>query len=108
MDGAGNRQDPAPEFSRPPTLKDLIAICCWLNATHARYVVIGGMAMNFHDMVRGTHDIDLLVDTGTQNMGNVLDALSHPDSAARELRPEEIREYSVLRINDEVTVNLLG
>ena len=31
--------------ARPPRLTDLVALCRQLNEAHARYVVIGGMAM---------------------------------------------------------------
>ncbi len=111
MDGPRDDEDheEPDEFSRPPTFQDLLLICRALNERGARYVVIGGMAMNYHGMLRGTSDIDLLVDADEDNMARVLDALSLlPDHAARELRPAEIQQYSVLRINDEVTVDLLA
>jgi len=32
---------------REPTLEDLVALCGWLNAEQARYVVVGGFAIPF-------------------------------------------------------------
>ena len=104
------RGDPdAQTFTRAPTFDDLRSICAWLNEEGARYAVIGGMAVNHYGFARATMDIDLLVDDHPQNMAKVIRALGRlPDHAALELTPEEISEYVVLRINDEITVDLLS
>ena len=46
---------------RTPEEDDLARICASLNAKGALYVVIGGMAMNQHGMLRATADINLLI-----------------------------------------------
>jgi len=46
------------ERTRAPYLKDLISICRGLNQAGARYVVMGGMAVNAHGYIRATEDID--------------------------------------------------
>ncbi len=101
-------QDDRAKESRPPTLKDLIDLCRELNKQKARYVVIGGMAVIHHGFVRATEDIDLLVDTSLENEKAVIKALSTlPDGAAKELKPGEISQYEVIRVADEIVVDLM-
>jgi hypothetical protein len=109
MEAQGDNQNAEETFTRPPSIEDLVAVCNLLNAEEARYAVIGGMAVNHYGLVRATQDIDLLVDDSADNMERVIAALSRlPDGAARELLPGEIRQYSVIRVNDEITIDLLG
>lgn len=109
MDERRDDQDVEELFTRPPSVEDLVSVCRHLNEEGARYAVIGGMAMNHYGLVRGTQDIDLLVDGSVDNMKLVIRALGRlPDGAAHEIRPEEIQQYSVIRINDEITIDLLA
>lgn len=109
MDEKRDSEDSQKEFTRPPSIDDLIKVCRYLNEEQARYMIIGGMAVNHYGLVRGTQDIDILVDESSENMKRVISALSRlPDGAAREIRPEEILQYSVIRVNDEITVDILG
>ena len=97
------------EFTRPPVIPDLVHLCRMLNERQARYIVVGGMAINIHGYIRNTEDIDLLVETTETNETKVLEALSLlPDGAARELRPGEIGQYVVVRVCDEITVDLMA
>ena len=97
-----------PKESRPPTLKDLVELCRALNDRKVKYLVIGGMAVIHHGLVRATEDIDLLVETSLQNETLVIEALSKlPDSAASELKPGEISQYEVIRVADEIVVDLM-
>jgi len=48
--------------SRPPTIEDLVTVCNKLNEKGAKYVLIGGFAMNYYGFPRATEDIDLLVE----------------------------------------------
>lgn len=101
-------EDGHPKESRPPTLEDLIGLCRELNARKTRYIVIGGMAIIQHGFVRATEDIDLLVDTSLENEKAVIAALSTlPDSAAKELKAGEIDQYEVIRIADEIVVDVM-
>jgi hypothetical protein len=98
-----------PLESREPALEDLVDLCRQLNAQGAEYVVVGGFAMRAAGYVRRTMDIDLLIATGPGNEARVLKALeSLPDAAARELRPGEVAQYAVVRVADEIVVDLLG
>lgn len=93
---------------RPPTLKDLASLCAELNRLGARYVVVGGLAMIQAGYVRTTEDIDLLIETTPENEARVIEALlTLPDRAARELKPGEVGQYGVVRVGDEVLVDLM-
>jgi hypothetical protein len=94
--------------SREPTLADLRDLCRELNRRNARYLVIGGFAMAALGYNRRTMDIDLLVDTTGDNESRVLEAVSTlPDGAARELKPGEIAQWTVVRVGDEIVVDLM-
>jgi hypothetical protein len=71
-------------------------------------VVIGGFAIIHHGFPRFTYDIDLLIETTPENEARVIEALLIlPDRAARELKPGEVGEYGVVRVGDEVLVDLM-
>lgn len=95
--------------SRPPTEEDFVSLCRSLNDAGARYVVVGGFAIIHAGYPRFTADVDLVVDTSPENEKRVLDAVAClPDGAAREVNPGEIEEYVVVRIADEITVDLMA
>ena len=95
--------------SRDPDQGDLLKICKSLNEHGAKYLVIGGMAMVLHGFNRGTEDIDLLVDKVASNISLLKKALSIlPDNAVREVINTDIEEYGVVRVADEVVVDLMG
>lgn len=104
-----NDQPPAPELeSREPSLEDLVGLCAALNAEGARYLVIGGFAVRAAGYDRRTMDIDLLVETTLENERKVLAAVSRlPDHAASEIEPGEISKYVVIRVADEIVVDLM-
>ena len=94
--------------SRPPTLNDLVALCRRLNDQEARYVVIGGMAVIQAGFVRATEDIDLLIDASPANVQRVRRALAQlPDGAAHDLSDDDVESYTVVRVADEIVVDLL-
>ena len=97
----------APE-ARPPTLEDLLDLCRRLNVTGARYIVIGGMAIIQHGLVRATEDIDLLVESSPENFQKLKTAmLGLPDGAIREVEPGDLDAYIVVRVGDEFVVDLM-
>ncbi len=94
--------------SREPTLEDLRDLCRALNERGARYVVIGGFAIRAAGYNRRTMDVDLLVAPDADNESRLFDALATlPDQAARELQPGELQRYSVIRVADEILVDLM-
>jgi hypothetical protein len=94
---------------RAPTLEDLARICSALNQSGARYLLIGGFAVITHGAGRTTKDIDFLIDPSPENVGRVKEALRVlPDNAAAEIGETDLQTYSVVRVADEVLVDLLG
>ncbi|MGD8898275.1 MAG: nucleotidyl transferase AbiEii/AbiGii toxin family protein, partial [Acidobacteriota bacterium] len=93
---------------RPPTIGDVRRICHALDEAGARYVLIGGFAVILHGGERTTKDIDLLVDPEPENVERLKRALSVlEDDAAREIDPDDLKKYRVVRVADEVMVDLL-
>jgi hypothetical protein len=96
-------------YARAPDPEDLIRICRALNDEGARYVLIGGFAVIAHGGTRFTKDIDLLVDDEPGNVARVKRALSVlADNAAADIRDTDVREYVVVRVADEIVVDLMG
>lgn len=94
---------------RAPTRADLVRICRELNQRDAKYIVLGGMALIEMGLDRGTMDIDFLVDKDDDNVARICDAISLlPDGAAREVKSSDVAEYNVVRIHDDIIVDLMG
>ena len=94
---------------RPPTLDDVRNLCRALAASEARYVLIGGFAVVLHGGERTTKDIDLLVDPAPENVERLKKALSVlEDNAARDIASDDFQRYRVVRVADEVMVDLLS
>ncbi|MEQ2006411.1 MAG: nucleotidyltransferase [Limisphaerales bacterium] len=85
----------------------LVRVCRLLNEAGARYLIIGGHACILHGLVRTTEDVDLLVEATEENCQLVINALSGlADGAARELTPKDILENVVVKVADEVEVDV--
>lgn len=101
-------QEPPRELTRPPDDRDLVMLARELNRLGASYVVIGGVAINRLGFVRATEDIDLLIARDRANQALVKRALEIlPDKAVKELGDEDLAQWLVVRINDEITVDLM-
>lgn len=95
-------------ISRPPTEEDLVFLCRELNRRGAKYVVVGGLAVIAAGLPRVTTDVDLMVSADLENEAKVYSALSTlPDNAVRELQPGELQQYNVVRVGDEIMVDLM-
>jgi len=85
----------------------LLRVCSLLNKHSAKYLIIGGHACILHGLVRTTEDVDLLVEGSEDNLKKVIAALSEmEDGAARELTPHDLLENVVVKIADEVEVDV--
>lgn len=94
--------------SRPPTVDDLVKLCRSLNERGAKYLVIGGMAVIQAGFVRATADIDLLVDAASENQEKIRAALMElPDQAVRDMRADDLDHYVVVKVADEIVVDLM-
>jgi len=93
---------------RPPLEADLVRLCRELNERGAHYIVIGGFAVIAAGLPRATGDIDLMVAVDPENEAKVFLALSTlPDNAVRQLQPGELERYNVIRVADEIIVDLM-
>jgi len=102
------KDPPKEELTRPPDDHDLVELARELNRLEARYVVIGGVAINRLGFIRATEDLDLLIERSRKNQILVKTALEVlPDKAIRELGDDDLAEWVVVRVNDEITVDLM-
>lgn len=96
-------------ISRAPEKADFVRLCHELNKRGCRYFVVGGFAMIHVGLPRTTGDIDLLIDCSLENEARVFDALATlPDGCVRELQPGEVSQYAVVRVADEIIVDLMA
>ncbi len=96
-------------YARAPAPADIVRICRALNQAGARYLLIGGFAVIAHGAGRFTKDIDLLVDDATENVARVKRALAVlADNAAAQVADDDVRRHTVVRVADEVVVDLMG
>jgi hypothetical protein len=94
--------------SRVPEEEDVIAIARALNHEGVRYVMVGVWAMNFHGCTRTTQDIDVLIARDLANQARVKRALTFlPNQAIMELGDEDIAQWVVVRVFDDITIDLM-
>lgn len=96
-------------YAREPQLEDLARIARALNEHGARYVLIGGFAVIAHGGARTTKDIDLLVESTPDNVSRIRRALQVlEDKAVNDVADDDVARYSVVRVADEIVVDLMG
>ncbi len=101
-------EGPLELVTRPPDERDLVALAREFNRLGARYLVIGGVAINRLGFIRATEDIDLLIGRELANQALVKQAMRIlPDRAVDELGDEDLSQWVVVRVNDEITVDLM-
>jgi hypothetical protein len=102
------QDDDPPLEPRFPTFGDLLFLCGELNKHLAKYIVIGGWAVIYHGFDRVTSDIDLLVESSTENFQKIKQAmLALPDGAIRDVSPDDLDKFIVVRVGDEFVVDLM-
>jgi hypothetical protein len=85
----------------------LLRVCSLLNNHGAKYLVVGARACWLHGYVRATMDVDILIPEDLKNRTHVIAALSElEDHAAAELTPRDLVENVVVKIADEVEVDV--
>ena len=108
MDGPLHSPGGPEESSRAPKISDLSRLCAELNRRGARYLVVGGFAIIQAGLPRLTGDIELLIDVSLENEALVFDALrTLPDQAVNQLNPGDVEQFGVVRVGDEITVDLM-
>lgn len=94
---------------RAPTQEDFVRLCARLNELGTKYIVIGGFSITTSGYPRSTMEIDFVIDTSLENEALVYQALEIlPDQAVKELLPGEVSQYSVVRVGDEICVDLMA
>jgi hypothetical protein len=89
------------------TADPLWRVCQLLQKHGVKYVLIGARACIIHGLVRSTQDVDLLVDPSAENLQRVIEALSElPDHAARELTVQDLLDNVVVKVADEIEVDV--
>ena len=82
--------------------------CGRLNEHEARYVLVGGFAVQLWGAARATKDIDILIEATVENAGRVLDALAeHGGWLARTLVAQEVATKPVTVIGDLPRVDVM-
>jgi len=85
----------------------LLRVCSLLNANNAEYIVAGAWAMILNSVVRATEDVDILIADHRDNFTKVIAALSQlEDGAAAQLEPSDFEENVVIKVADEVEVDV--
>ncbi len=83
-------------------------LCRDLNLRGANHLVVGGFAIRGAGYLRETYDLDLIIDTNLENEAKVYKSLELlTGKAVLELAPGEVSKYTVVRVADEITVNLM-
>ena len=91
----------------PEPVAPLLRVCSLLNAARAFYLIVGAQACILHGLIRTTEDVDILIEESEENCRRVLEALSKmEDGAAKELTPRDLLENVVVKIADEVEVDV--
>ncbi len=95
--------------ARAPEPEDVVRICRALNESGALYLLIGGFAVIAHGAGRFTKDIDFLVDDAPDNVARLKRGLSVlADNAAADVADDDLQRHVVVRVADEVVVDLMG
>lgn len=100
---------PAPLVNRETVDENspLRKVCALLNRQSAKYLIVGAQACILHGHVRNTNDVDILIPEDLENHARVIAALSElEDHAAAELTPQDFVENVVVKIADEVEVDV--
>jgi hypothetical protein len=85
----------------------LLRVSSLLNQHNVHYLIIGARACWLHGYVRATMDVDILVPEDLGNHARIIAALSElEDHAAAELTPQDFVDNIVVKIADEVEVDV--
>ena len=96
-----------PQDPSSAALPALVRVCALLNKHAADYMVAGGYACILHGLVRTTEDVDILIAESPENYRRVIAALAElEDHAALELTPQDLAENVVVKVADEVEVDV--
>lgn len=90
-----------------PDLPPLLRVCQLLNEAGAEYLIAGAQACILHGLVRTTEDVDILIEPTEANCQRVIEGLAKlEDGAAAQLTPKDLLENVVVKVADEVEVDV--
>lgn len=95
-------------------LSTVVAVLRALQEHEVRYVLVGGVAVNFHGLGRMTQDIDLFVTTDAANVASIRAALSSvfDDPSIDEISAEDLAgDYPTVRYvppDEHFVIDLIG
>lgn len=96
------------EFARPATVDDLKLLIKSLDEQKVDYLLIGGYALFAHGYQRATTDIDLLLPASIEAGERIKKALMVlPEQAISELDPQWFLDGEMIRVGDEIVVDLM-
>jgi hypothetical protein len=79
-----------------------------LHQYKVRYIVVGGMALNYHGIIRATKDIDLFLEASRDNMVNFLQAMEAAGfETALEANPASLLSVDITVFKDIIRIDLL-
>lgn len=79
-----------------------------LNARKARYVVIGGNAVAYHGVPRGTFDLDIFIAATIENATHVLAGLKDAGLGTADLTtPDRLIKNQIVIFNDWIPVDVM-
>ncbi len=81
-------------------LDDALRVIASLNEAGVDYVVVGGVAVNLHGLVRATEDLDLFIRPDPENVARLRDALAHvwEDPSIAEITADDLcGDYPAVR-----------
>jgi hypothetical protein len=85
----------------------LLRVCALLNEAGAGYLIVGARAGILHGLDRTTEDVDILIPEDVENHARVIAGLARlEDGAAAELTPQDFIDNVVVKIADEVEVDV--
>lgn len=89
------------------TTSDLLELARHFNDAGVRYLVYGGIACILHGHIRATADLDICFGEDPNNIDKALGILSKwGHGYASELNVQEVLENVVVRIGDDITVDI--
>lgn len=80
-------------------LDEVLEVIRAFNEHGVEYVLIGGVAVNFHGIPRATEDVDFLIRPDAENMARVRAALRSlfDDESVEEITADDMQRYAVIR-----------
>lgn len=98
---------------REITLDDVQIVIKAMQEFSVDYVIFGGIALNIHNVPRGTEDIDMFIRNSEENINNFLKAFRTlpmfaeiTDDELAELKLNNVFEYGVVKFGGDIELDV--